>query len=173
MSSTAVLWAWEASAGQSLGEKKSHSYTTSALPRAHVSWRPVPSTREPWTCSSGARGGHKKDPRDGSPLWGGQSETAGVGQPGEGSRDTSWWPFRTAHPQHHQVATLFPSATLGIQGAQVSRGALVLPSCQSCCQRMGWEVSCAEVLIAFPAVSCGWCWVGGRAEEQAESSCSP
>ena len=41
------------------------------------------STVKTWSCWSGARGGHKRDPRAGVPLLWGQAERAGAVQPGE------------------------------------------------------------------------------------------
>jgi len=41
------------------------------------------STGQTWTCWTGARGGHKNDPRAGTPLLGGKAERVGVVQPGE------------------------------------------------------------------------------------------
>jgi len=41
----------------------------------------APSTRKTWTCWSGARGGHKNDPRAGAPFLRGKAEIVGVVQP--------------------------------------------------------------------------------------------
>jgi len=41
------------------------------------------STGQTWTCCSGAREGHKNDPRAGTPLLLGKAERSGAVQPGE------------------------------------------------------------------------------------------
>jgi len=59
-------------------------------------WRPACSsgalsTGQTWTCWSGAKGGHKTDPRTGAPLLWGQAERVGAVQPGE--EKAPWRPW--------------------------------------------------------------------------------